>query len=181
MILKTLFALPKMSARAIPRDCPVLGVKRPMAGSPLRLRRHRRHLVAARHGLRGSSTRRISPVMRFIKDNPMTATRHQGNFTLTPEQQARLQRQREQIAAEQPQLQAKLERIHEAKQEPSLCGQLRLAIHRSGRLPTQLAAEAGITVQQLGDFLSGDRTLRSDVLDRLTAAVGASLVIAERP
>lgn len=111
----------------------------------------------------------------------MTATRHQGQFTLTPEQQVRLQQQREQIAAEQSQLQAKLERIHEAKQEPSLSGQLRLAIHRSGRLPTQLAAEAGITVQQLGDFLSGDRTLRSDILDRLTAAVGASLAVAERP
>ena len=79
-----------------------------------------------------------------------------------------------------PQLQAKLERIHEAKQEPSFCGQLRQAIHSSGRLITHLAAEAGITTQQLSDFLAGDRTLRSDVLDRLTAAVGASLIVAER-
>lgn len=100
---------------------------------------------------------------------------------MTADQQARLLRQREQIAAEQFPLQAKLERIHEAKQEPSLSGQLRLAIHRSGRLPTQLAVEAGITTQQLGDFLSGDRNLRSDVLDRLTAAVGATLVFPERP
>ena len=110
----------------------------------------------------------------------MTTTHRPTKFTLTPEQQARLQRQREQIAAEQPQLQAKLERIHEAKHEPSFCGQLRQAIHSSGRLITQLAAEAGITTQQLSDFLSGDRTLRSDVLDRLTAAVGASLVVAEK-
>ena len=102
------------------------------------------------------------------------------DFKLTPEQQARLQQQREQIAAERPQLQAKLERIHEAKQEPSFCGQLRQAIHSSGRLITQLAAEAGITTQQLSDFLAGDRTLRSDVLDRLTAAVGASLIVAQR-
>ena len=42
------------------------------------------------------------------------------------------------------------------------------------------AAEAGITTQQLSDFLAGDRTLRSDVLDRLTAAVGASLIVAQR-
>lgn len=111
----------------------------------------------------------------------MTATHQSGNFTLTPEQQERLQLQREQITAERSQLETKLERIHEAKQEPSLCGQLRQAIHRSGRLPTQLAADAGITIQQLGDFLAGDRTLRSDVLDRLTAAVGASLVITNRP
>ena len=102
------------------------------------------------------------------------------DFKLTTEQQARLQQQREQIAAERPQLQAKLERIHEAKQEPSFCGQLRQAIHSSGRLITHLAAEAGITTQQLSDFLAGDRTLRSDVLDRLTAAVGASLIVAER-
>ena len=74
----------------------------------------------------------------------------------------------------------KLERIHEAKQEPSFCGQLRQAIHRSGRLITQLAAEAGVTTQQLSDFMSCDRTLRSDVLDRHTAAVGESLVVAEK-
>ena len=36
------------------------------------------------------------------------------DFKLTADQQARLQQQREQIAAERPQLQAKLERIHEA-------------------------------------------------------------------
>ena len=110
----------------------------------------------------------------------MTTAHRQANFTLTPEQQTRMQKQREQIAAEKPQLQAKLERIHEAKQEPSFCGQLRQAIHSSGRLITQLASEAGITTQQLSDFLSGDRTLRSDVLDRLTAAVGASLVVVEK-
>ena len=110
----------------------------------------------------------------------MTTAHRRTNFTLTPEQQAGMHKQREKIAAEKPQLQAKLERIHEAKQEPSFCGQLRQAIHSSGRLITQLAAEAGITTQQLSDFLSGDRTLRSDVLDRLTAAVGASLVVAEK-
>lgn len=111
----------------------------------------------------------------------MTTVRHPVGFTLTPEQQERLQRQRDLIAAEQPRFQEKLERIHEAKQEPSLSGRLRQAIHHSGRVPTQLAAEAGITVRQLDEFLSGDRTLRSDVLDRLSAAVGASLVVAERP
>ena len=110
----------------------------------------------------------------------MTTTHRRTNFTLTPEQQARLQQQREQVAAERPQLQAKLERIHEAKQEPSFCGQLRRAIHSSGRLITQIAADAGITTQQLSDFLSGDRTIRSDVLDRLTVAVGASLVVTEK-
>ena len=109
----------------------------------------------------------------------MTTTRER-QFALTPEQQARLQRQRELIAAEQPQLQAKLERIHEARQEPSLSGQLRQAIHHSGRLISQIADDAGITLQQLSDFLTGDRTLRSDILDRLAAIVGVSLAVAEK-
>ena len=51
-----------------------------------------------------------------IEVEHMTTTRER-QFALTPEQQARLQRQRELIAAEQPQLQAKLERIHEARQD----------------------------------------------------------------
>lgn len=107
----------------------------------------------------------------------MTKTHQATTFPFTPEQQARLQQQRALIAAERPQLQAKLERMHEAKQEPSLSGQLRQAIHHSGMLITQVAAEAGITIQQLSEFLTGDRTLRSDVLDRLAAIVGGSLVI----
>ena len=110
----------------------------------------------------------------------MTTTHRQSNFALTPEQQARLQQQRELIAAERPQLQAKLERMHEAQHEPSLSGQLRQAIHHSGRLISQIASEAGITTQQLSEFLAGDRTLRSDILDRLSAIVGGSLVVAER-
>lgn len=110
----------------------------------------------------------------------MMTTYQHPSFILTAEQQARLQQQRALIAAELPQLQAKLERMHEAQQEPSLSGQLRQAIHHSGKLITQIASEAGITIQQLSEFLAGDRTLRSDILDRLAAIVGGALVVARR-
>ena len=81
------------------------------------------------------------------------------------------------IAAELPELLAQSELLHEAMQENTLSGQLRLAIHQSGRPLTRIAAEAGVTARQLTDFLTGERTLRSDVLDRLSAAVSGKLVV----
>ena len=77
--------------------------------------------------------------------------------TLTPEQQAKLDRQRELIAAELPELLAKGELLHEAMQENTLSGQLQCTIHQSGRPLTRIAAEAGITARQLTDFLTGER------------------------
>ena len=90
------------------------------------------------------------------------------------------EKQRELIAAELPALLEQSERLHEAMQEETLSGQLRRAIHHSGRPLSRIAADAGITARQLTDFLTGGRTLRSDALDRLTAAVGAQLVVAAK-
>jgi hypothetical protein len=39
----------------------------------------------------------------------------------------------------------------------------------------EIAAQAGVTPIILDDFLTGERTLRSDVLDRLAAVVGYEL------
>ena len=100
--------------------------------------------------------------------------------TLTPEQQARLERQRELIAGELPELNAQCEQLHEAMQEKTFSGELRRAIHQGGRPLSNIAAEAGITLDQLTDFLTGERTLRSDVLDRLTAAVRGHFVVAAK-
>ena len=88
-----------------------------------------------------------------------------------------IRRDRELIAAELPELEERHERMVEAKLEDTFCGHLRQAIHGSGRLVREISADAGITSQQLGDFLEGVRTLRSDVLDRLAQAVGASITI----
>ena len=100
--------------------------------------------------------------------------------TLTPEQQARLEHQRELIAGELPELIAQCEQLNEAMQENTFSGQLRRAIHQGGRPLSHIAAEAGITLGQLTDFLTGERTLRSDVLDRLTAAVRGHFVVATK-
>src|SRR5437870_169990 len=89
-----------------------------------------------------------------------------------PEQ---LRRDREKIAAELPELIERGRLLDEAAAENSLSGHLRRAIHRSGRPLKAIAAEVGLDVSVLCDFLEGTRTLRSDVLDRLAQAVGATI------
>jgi hypothetical protein len=87
----------------------------------------------------------------------------------------RLRRDREKIAAELPELIERGRLLDEAAAENSLSGHLRRAIHRSGRPLKTIAAEAGLDVFVLCDFLEGTRTLRSDVLDRLAQAVVATI------
>jgi hypothetical protein len=95
--------------------------------------------------------------------------------SLTPEHQARIAKAREQIAGELPDLIARERRMREAAQENTFSGELRCAIHTGERDLIALAQIVGITPVQLSEFLTGERTLRSDVLDRLVAAVGAHL------
>ena len=78
-----------------------------------------------------------------------------------------LRRDRERIAAELPELKERGRRLEEAASEDSLSGHLRRIIHCSGRPLQKIAAEVGLDVLILCDFLQGTRTLRSDVLDRL--------------
>src|SRR5438128_4758822 len=93
--------------------------------------------------------------------------------TIPPEFMEQLRRDREKIAAELPELRERGRRLEEAAAENTLSGHLRQAIHRSGRPLKKIAAEVGIDVFVLCDFLEGASTLRSDVLDRLAQAVGA--------
>ena len=65
--------------------------------------------------------------------------------------------------------------MREAAEENTFSGELRRAIHTGERDLIGLAQIAGITPIQLSEFLTGERTLRSDVPDRLMAAVGAHL------
>ena len=92
-----------------------------------------------------------------------------------------LRRDREKIATALPEL-INRGRLHaEAAAENSLSGHLRRAIHRSGRPLMKIAAEAGLDVFVLCDFLEGTRTLRSDVLDRLAQAVVATIQVGPAP
>lgn len=87
----------------------------------------------------------------------------------------KMQHDRELIEQELPALAERDARMREAAAEDTLCGHVRQAIHRSRRPLGEIAREAGISTTVLCDFLEGERTLRSDVLDRLTQAVGVTI------
>ena len=97
--------------------------------------------------------------------------------TIPQELLDQLRRDRERIAGELPELLERGQRLDEAASEDSLCGHLRRAIHRGGQPLKKLAAEVGLDVFVLCDFLEGTRTLRSDVLDRLAQAIGATIQV----
>jgi len=63
----------------------------------------------------------------------------------------------------------------EAREEATLSGQLRRAIHASQLSLSAIAAQAGVAPLLLDEFLTGQRTLRSDVIDRLANALGCEL------
>jgi transcriptional regulator with XRE-family HTH domain len=91
---------------------------------------------------------------------------------LTADEQDRLRRYREQIAAELPDLAERDRMRKEAREEATLSGELRRAIHGSPLSLSAIAERAGITPLALDEFLTGERTLRSDVLDRLAGILG---------
>lgn len=97
---------------------------------------------------------------------------------MTPELRDRWQSAKQETEAELPELLDLGRRMHEASAENTLSGHLRRAIHRSPKELTDIAGTAGITPLHLNEFLSGERTLRSDVLDRLAAAVDFSQALA---
>jgi hypothetical protein len=97
--------------------------------------------------------------------------------TIPVELLEQLRRDREKIAGELPELIERGDRLDEAAAEDSLSGHLRRAIHHSGRPLKRIAAEVGLDVFALCDFLEGTRNLRSDVLDRLAQAAGATIHI----
>src|SRR5947209_16055261 len=100
---------------------------------------------------------------------------------ITAELLEQLRRDREKIAAELPELIERGRLLDEAAAENSLSGHLRRAIQRSGRPLKKIAAEVGLDVFVLCDFLEGTRTLRSDVLDRLAQAVAATIQVEPAP
>ncbi|MBI1831259.1 MAG: hypothetical protein HYR84_07415 [Planctomycetes bacterium] len=87
---------------------------------------------------------------------------------LTNEQMQQLRKDRELIAQELPDLIAKHQRISDAKEEPTMSGALRRAIHSSKILLDDLAHRAGTDLDTLAAFLTGDKPLTSNVIDRLT-------------
>ena len=94
---------------------------------------------------------------------------------LTEAEKGRLQKYREQIAQELPDLQTRDQMRKDARDEATLSGELRREIHSSELSLAEIATRIGITPIMLDDFLTGERTLRSDVLDRLANVLGYEL------
>lgn len=87
---------------------------------------------------------------------------------LTGDQIQQLRTDRELIAKELPQLVAKHQRISRAADERTPSGALRRAIHARKILLHDLAHRASTDLDTLDAFLTGDRPLASDVIDRLS-------------
>jgi len=88
---------------------------------------------------------------------------------------SQIQRDRDLVKQELPDLADRDARMSEAAAEDTLSGHLRQAIHTSRRPLREIGREAGISTALLCDFLEGERTLRSDVLDRLAQAVDVTV------
>jgi hypothetical protein len=91
------------------------------------------------------------------------------------QRKARLRRAGERIARELPDLVSHDQMRKEASEESTLSGELRKAVHASPLSLTDIAHQAGLSSLALDEFLTGERTLRSDVLDRLAKLLGLVL------
>src|ERR1700722_825730 len=83
----------------------------------------------------------------------------------------RIGRSRAFIAKQLPELIEKDQCLHDAMQERTTSGALRRAIHSSKFLLPDLADCAQTDMDKLDVFLTGERPLTSDVIDRLTKVI----------
>jgi len=94
---------------------------------------------------------------------------------LPEEKQAQIRRAQTEIKVELPELAKRLRMATEAAAESTFSGKLRRAIHASGFHLNYVADRVGTTPIVLDEFLTGERTLRSDIIDRLAALLGCKL------
>ena len=94
---------------------------------------------------------------------------------LSTAEQQRIRRYQEQVAGELPEMAARDQMRKDAREETTISGELRQAVHASELSLSAIAAQTGITPLMLDDFLTGERTLRSDVMDRLAGVLGCEL------
>src|SRR5277367_4640765 len=87
----------------------------------------------------------------------------------------KLRRSRALIAKELPELIEKDRRLYDAMHEPTTSGALRCAIHASKMLLPDLADRAQTDMDTLDAFLTGERPLTSDVIDRLATILKLKL------
>jgi hypothetical protein len=101
---------------------------------------------------------------------------------LSPALMKKLRRSRALIAKELPQLIEKGQRLYDAMREATTSGALRRAIHGSKLLLPDLAERAETDMDTLDAFLTGERTLTSDIIDRLAKILKLKLqAVGPRP
>jgi hypothetical protein len=91
--------------------------------------------------------------------------RIQGTLTLA--QQRRVAKARKLIAAELPELVRRNQMRHDARKEKTLSGALRRAVHAFRLSPMKIAERGNIPWADFSRFLTGEKTLPSDAVDRL--------------
>src|SRR5437660_5109608 len=94
---------------------------------------------------------------------------------LTPAQQQRIEKSRDQVAEELPDLIRRNQMRFDARKEKSFSGLLRRAIHRFPQTPMKIAERAKIEWADFSAFLTGEKPLPSDAIDRLVKAVKLKL------
>lgn len=100
---------------------------------------------------------------------------------LTPALQRRLEKARALIADELPDLIRRNQLAHDARKEKTLSGAIRRAVHAFPLSPAKIAERAGISWNDLDDFLTGEKTLHSDVIDRLVKVIRMKLPASKSP
>ena len=93
----------------------------------------------------------------------------------SPVSARQMQKWRQQIADELPDLIRRDNLADEAMKEKTFSGRLRRAVHGFPLSPMKIAENAGISWEELDDFLTGEKTLPSDAIDRLVKAVKLKL------
>lgn len=94
---------------------------------------------------------------------------------LSRQEKARLKQLQQQIADELPELTEQHRQLTKAAAENTFSGRLREAIHRSRILLPDVARRSGLSMEQIHEFLLGERTLSSSEVDRLIDVLGYTL------
>ena|ERR1043165_3095692 len=94
---------------------------------------------------------------------------------LSEDKRAQIRRAQALVKEELPELAKRLRIATEAAEENTFSGELRRAIHASGFHLNYIGERVGTTPIVIDEFLTGERTLRSDVIDRLAALLGCTL------
>lgn len=92
-----------------------------------------------------------------------------------PVSAAQLRRWRKQIAEELPDLIRRNQLAIDASKERTFSGAIRRAVNAFPLHPKRIAERVGVSWARLDDFLTGEKTLPSDVIDRLVKVLKLKL------